>query len=274
MSKPNPNLSKKFKSISRTIQQEQNAKALKSKNQGSFPKYLKGSRNITSQPFRKTFFGVGNHFYPQSRASVGIWIIEEWAKKHHLTFDEEFDIHSATAENELCTLVRPETYLIENNAKSLLAVSHALQTSLDRVVIIHHEEKLELGQVQLVFGGHALHNQALFGIKELLGTEKFGRIAVGVGHPNWKAVQGRYLPTWTIGDHDYMNRFLQNKFPPNEMAMMEQILMPKIFEVMDVAMQAQSVDDFNYTVSLSYKEVEEQYNEYLKGRSITAENHF
>lgn len=39
-------------------------------------------------------------------------------------------------------------------------------------------------------------------------------------------------------------------------------------------MKAETVDDFNYTVSLSYKEVEEQYNEYLKGRSVAAENHF
>lgn len=103
MNKPNPNISKKFKSIARTIQQEQNAKSAKPKYQGTFPKYLKGSRNITSEPFRKSmnftifflknaykiaFFGVGNHFYPLSRASVGIWVIEQYVStdlRHHVS---------------------------------------------------------------------------------------------------------------------------------------------------------------------------------------------
>lgn len=50
--------------------------------------------------------------------------------------------------------VRPMTYLIENNCRSLLASTHAYQSPLDRVVIIHHEEKMELGHVELTWAGH------------------------------------------------------------------------------------------------------------------------
>jgi len=264
MSKVKPDLTKKYQAIRRAVQKEQQTNRSTPKYVGSSPKFLKGSRNITSQPFRKMFFGVGNHYYPQSRASIGTWVIEEWAKKYGLVFDEEPEMHSATAENELCTLVRPQTYLIENNCRALLAATHSFQFPLDRVVIIHHEEKLELGHVDLTFGGHATHNMALYGIKELLGTERFGRLAVGVGHPYWKAVQGRYLPTWHLGEHDYTNRFLQNKFPPAEMAMMEHIVMPKIFELMDMAMKAQTTEEYNYNLRIPYKEVEEKYRELLK----------
>jgi len=161
--------------------------------------------------------------------------------------------------------VRPETYLLEENYLSLINACETLQAPFDRVVIIHHDEKLELGNVQLVFGGHARHNLALYHIKLEVGTEKFARIAVGVGHPPWKALQGRYLPTWEIGETDHITRFLQNKFPPNEMEMMKNIVMPKIFEVMDVAMNAKTLEEYNYNVTVSYKEVEEQWKELLKG---------
>lgn len=43
---------------------------------------------------------------------------------------------------------------------------------------------------------------------------------------------------------------------------------------MDVAMKAQTIEDFNYVVSNSYKDTEEEYNEYLKSRAVAAENHF
>jgi hypothetical protein len=46
------------------------------------------------------------------------------------------------------------TYLIENNCRALLAATHAYQSPLDRVVIIHHEEKMELGHVELTWAGH------------------------------------------------------------------------------------------------------------------------
>jgi len=259
--------------MSRTLQQEYKGKGSTKPNVGDkygpgHPRFIKGSRNIISQPFMKTFFGIGNHYYPQSRASIGIWVIEEWANQYSLTFDEEPDLQCATTGNELCTLVRPQSYNIENNNRSLYLISHSLQCPLDRVVMIHHDEKLDFGTVQLAFGGHVRHNAALCGIKEMFNTEKYGRIAVGVGHPHWKGIQGRYLPTWDTGDHEYNNRFLQNKFPPNEMLMMKHIVMPKIFEVMDVAMKCQHIEEYDYAVTLSYKEVEEQYEEFLKMQNL------
>lgn len=228
------------------------------------PKFLKGSRNIVSLPYRKMFFGVGNHYYPYSRASVGTLVCDEWAKKYGLTFDEEPELHASVAENERCTLVRPMTYLIENNCRSLLASTHAYQSPLDRVVIIHHEEKMELGHVELTWAGHVPHNTALRGVKDLFGTERFGRLAVGVGHPSYKAIQGRYLPTYHLGEHDYTARFLQNKFPPEELGMLLHVVMPKIFETMDVAMAACETEQYMHSVKISYKEVEEQYRELLK----------
>jgi len=182
-------------------------------------------------------------------------------KKHKLTWDIEPDIYSAIAENEMCSLVRPETYHIHDNNRSLLAATHALQTPLDRVVVIHHEERLELGNIRLVFGGQARHNYALAGIKELLGTEMFPRLEIGVGHPIQKAIQGRYLPTWTIGEHNYREWFLYNKFPEQEMEMMEHIMMPKIFEAMDYAMNCKKEGEFLYDTRISYKELKEMNDE-------------
>jgi hypothetical protein len=56
--KADPNVLKKYQNIRRAVQREQQAKKSLPKYVGSAPKYLKGSRNITSQPFRKSILIV------------------------------------------------------------------------------------------------------------------------------------------------------------------------------------------------------------------------
>jgi len=219
------------------------------------PREIFGGRNITGNPLRKTFFGTGSHYYPQSRASVGIWILHEWAARNHLTWDVEYDIYCAIAENEKCAMVRPEVFILEHNGKALAQAALELNTTLDRVVVIHAEEKMPLGTCQLVFGGSARHNPCLESIRLELNTERFPRMIVGVGHPEWKAVQGRYLPTYDLGEHDYTERFLKNKFPPKEMEMVERFLMKKYFEVMDIAMKASSAEDFNFQFTVDFEQM-------------------
>jgi peptidyl-tRNA hydrolase len=70
--------------------------------------------------------------------------------------------------------------------------------------------------MQLKMEGRTTHNTALESIFKHFRTEQFARLAIGVGHPSWKATQGDHLMNHGYENSFYRDMFLGNKFPAEE----------------------------------------------------------
>ena len=128
----------------------------------ALPRFVQGQRNITAKPNRKLFFGLGNWCYPRSRASIGIWVLEEWARRNNLAWDLEFSTTCGTTENEDAILVKPMTYNVEQNGSAWLKGVDAFKTPFDRCVVIHHDERRDFGDIELTYGGRVEYLFFLF----------------------------------------------------------------------------------------------------------------
>jgi len=225
------------------------------------PRFEKGTRNVTARLNRKIIFAAGNWFFPRSRLSLGIWVLESYAKKRNLLWKEDVPTLGSSIDLPEIVLMRPETYSIEDNGRSFAAAAEAFKMPFDRMIVLHHDQERELGDIELKFGGPTQKNDALRSIFEITGTESFPRLSVGIGHPDSKMTQAHYLPIWNWSDNDVRDWFAMNKFPPRERMMVRELVIPRVIEMMEFALSIQSRDDYYRHMPMTYEKLE---NEFLK----------
>eukprot|EP01125_Pyxidicula_operculata_P004726 TRINITY_DN1767_c0_g1_i1.p2 TRINITY_DN1767_c0_g1~~TRINITY_DN1767_c0_g1_i1.p2 ORF type:complete len:152 (-),score=22.29 TRINITY_DN1767_c0_g1_i1:26-481(-) len=136
------------------------------------------------------------------------------------------------------------------------ATAHDFRMPFDRCIAIHHDEQSELGTVKLDFGGKTDNNRALNSIFDVTGTQNFARLSIGIGHPKWKQIQSKHLPTWEWSENHYREWFLMNKFPPGELKMVEEIILPRVLEVMEFALSVEKREDFIFSHTTPYQDME------------------
>jgi PTH1 family peptidyl-tRNA hydrolase len=76
----------------------------------------------------------------------------------------------------------PQTYM--NDAGTSVGPARgALKLDLDRVLVIHDEIDLPLGEIRVRTGGGLAGHNGLKSLRQALGSPDFGRVRVGVGRP-------------------------------------------------------------------------------------------
>ena len=78
-------------------------------------------------------------------------------------------------------LVKPKTYM-NNSGLSVKLVSSFYKINPSDIWIIHDEIDLPLGSMKIRFGGGTAGHKGVMSIMSSLGTEKFWRFRLGIGH--------------------------------------------------------------------------------------------
>ena len=79
-------------------------------------------------------------------------------------------------------ILLPQTFM-NDAGQSVGPARGALGVDLDRVLVIHDEIDLPLGEIRPRMGGGLAGHNGLKSIKQGLGSPDFGRIRIGVGRP-------------------------------------------------------------------------------------------
>jgi PTH1 family peptidyl-tRNA hydrolase len=135
--------------------------------------------------------GLGNPGpqYTQTRHNVGFWLVEQLCNslKTPIANESKFKgyIASATYGNQPLKILAPMTYM-NRSGESVLAVSKFYKIPPEEILVVHDELDLPPGVARLKLdGGHGGHN-GLGDIIAHLGTKKFYRLRLGIGHPGDK----------------------------------------------------------------------------------------
>jgi len=86
----------------------------------------------------------------------------------------------------LVTLAVPTTYMNESGAALPLLLTRTSLEGLTRLVVAHDDLDLEPGRLQLRLGGGLAGHNGLRSIAQVLGTQDFGRLRIGIGRPAHK----------------------------------------------------------------------------------------
>ena len=148
--------------------------------------------------------GLGNpdRKYNNTRHNIGKdWLID-LSKIININFitKTKFEAEIGESHNGSILWVIPTNY-VNNSGRTLSKIIKSTNLKPENCVILHDDLDLDIGSLRLKdSGGHGGHN----GLKDIInkiGTPKFLRLRIGIGHP---------------GSKDEVTKWVLNKFTANE----------------------------------------------------------
>lgn len=124
--------------------------------------------------------------YEDTRHNAGAWFINQLTRQLNASLKLETKLNAqigqANVNGRMVRLAIPTTYMNESGM-SVGAISRFYKIPVENILIAHDEIDLSPGTARLKFaGGEGGHN-GLRSIVQHLGSKKFYRLRIGVGHP-------------------------------------------------------------------------------------------
>jgi peptidyl-tRNA hydrolase, PTH1 family len=130
--------------------------------------------------------GLGNpgREYAGNRHNVGFLVADELGRRHAGSWRSKFsgELAEIRLDDHRVALLKPQTYMNESG-RSVQAAARFFKLEPDAILVVHDESDLELGRLQVRFGGGLAGHNGLRSIAAHLKTQDFLRLRVGVGRP-------------------------------------------------------------------------------------------
>ena len=140
---------------------------------------------------RYLIVGLGNpgKEYEKTRHNMGYFVVDELARRAGLSFgrtERKARIADGLIAGKRILLAKPQTYM-NLCGKSVAGLARFFKLQPEEILVAHDELDLPPGEAKLKLGGsHAGHN-GLRDIHAQLGSDRYWRLRLGVGHPGVKA---------------------------------------------------------------------------------------
>ena len=162
----------------------------------------------------KLFVGLGNpgQKYAGNRHNIGFMALDRIAADHGFSGWKKAH-QGLVAEGRLgagkAILLKPETFM-NLSGQSVRACMDFYKLTPADLVVFHDELDLAPGKCRVKDGGgHAGHN-GLRSIHQHLGTDAYGRVRLGIGHPGHKdAVAAYVLHDFAKADQDWLDDLMR-----------------------------------------------------------------
>ena len=131
--------------------------------------------------------GLGNPEpeYSNTRHNMGFDVINKLANKNGISLNRtKYNAIYGTGliENEKVILIKPQTFM-NKSGESVSEFVRFYKETLDKVIVIYDDMDTDVGKIRVrAKGGPGSHN-GMKSMVNMLGTEDFPRIRVGIGKP-------------------------------------------------------------------------------------------
>ena len=132
--------------------------------------------------------GLGNpgKEYDDTRHNIGFHALEDWVSKTDEMGDwvAKKDLECQEASGRLgdtrVIAIKPQTFMnLSGNAVQKVAAFYKVPAS--QICVLHDELDIDFGQIRLRVGGASAGHNGVKSITQMLGTEDYGRIRIGIG---------------------------------------------------------------------------------------------
>lgn len=131
----------------------------------------------------KLVVGLGNpeDKYAKTRHNLGFEILDELVKKLNLVdWSLESKFKAELIKTPELILAKPQTY-VNNSGMAVRQLADYFKISPEDIIILHDELDLPLGKIKVRIGGAAAGHHGVESIINILGTDRFIRIRLGIG---------------------------------------------------------------------------------------------
>jgi peptidyl-tRNA hydrolase, PTH1 family len=130
--------------------------------------------------------GLGNpgRRHERDRHNAGWMVVDELARRHGGGWRSKFNgsIAETRVGERRVALLKPETYMNESG-KSIASAARFFKVAPEALLVVHDDVDLEVGRLQARAGGGLAGHNGLRSIAQVLGTQDFIRLRIGVGRP-------------------------------------------------------------------------------------------
>ncbi len=130
--------------------------------------------------------GLGNpgREYAATRHNVGWLVVDELAARHEGSWRSKFSgqLAEIRLDGLRLGLLKPETYMNESG-RSIGAAVRFFKVDPEALLVVHDDVDLEEGRLQARLGGGLAGHNGLRSIAQVLSSQEFLRLRIGVGRP-------------------------------------------------------------------------------------------
>ncbi len=151
---------------------------------------------IKEDPMKYLVVGLGNigSKYEGTRHNIGFEVVDEMAKDKEVSFKNDTLADVCTIKNKGRTLVliKPTTYMnLSGKAVRYWMTKHKIQ--LENVIVILDDLNLDFNVIRLRAKGKDGGHNGLKNIQEILGTNQYARLKMGIGSNFGRGKQVDYV---------------------------------------------------------------------------------
>ena len=140
--------------------------------------------------------GLGNIGveYANTRHNMGFMVLDAWAQASNIVFESGRYGYTATVsfKGRKFTLLKPTTYM-NLSGKAVRYWMNELKLPLENLLVISDDLNIPFGTLRLRKNGSAGGHNGLTNINELLGTQEYARIRMGIGNDFGRGQQVGYV---------------------------------------------------------------------------------
>lgn len=154
-------------------------------------------KNIKKGDKMYLIIGLGNpeEEYSKTRHNMGFNTINKLAQKQNIQINKtkyEGLYESTTIEGQKVILIKPQTYMnLSGNCVKQFADFYKIEK--ENILVIYDDMDIEPGTIKIRKKGSAGGHNGMKSIIQMLGTEEFPRIRIGIGRPEHNGDEINYV---------------------------------------------------------------------------------
>jgi len=131
--------------------------------------------------------GLGNPgpTYAHTRHNVGFMVIDRLAQSLGISSEKKQGralVAQEVYKGERLLLVKPQTYM-NLSGEAILELLNFYKDGIDDLIVIHDDLDLNLGKIRFKAGGGTGGHRGLKSITEMLASDAYDRLKIGIGRP-------------------------------------------------------------------------------------------
>jgi PTH1 family peptidyl-tRNA hydrolase len=140
--------------------------------------------------------GLGNIGveYANTRHNMGFMVLDAWAQASNIVFESGRYGSTATIsfKGRKFTLLKPSTYM-NLSGKAVRYWMNELKIPVENLLVLSDDLNIPFGTLRLRKNGSAGGHNGLTNINELIGTQEYARILLGIGNDFGRGQQVGYV---------------------------------------------------------------------------------
>lgn len=161
----------------------------------------------------KLIIGLGNPGadYERTRHNVGWMVVEAFARKFRIAIARH-EKSALTGTGRVAggsvMVAKPLTYMNLSGDAVKLLVNGYLE-SMDDLMVVYDDIDLPLGRLRIRPSGSSGTHNGMRSIVQVLGTEKFPRLRVGIGAADGGRLRDYVLDAFAAGEQPFVDRAIE-----------------------------------------------------------------